>query len=98
MAAHPEVALTVDTDTFPPHFLVRGKVSLETVDGVPSECLEASRMQAGEAGMPTFEAQVQRMYRQMNRYRAANNASTIQGRSRGIPSGSRGALPTSESN
>src|SRR5260370_32344463 len=35
LAAHPQVALTIDTDTFPPHvLLVRGSASLETVRGL----------------------------------------------------------------
>jgi hypothetical protein len=68
LAAHPEVALTIDTDTFPPHaLLVRGTASLETVDGVPPEYLEASRKSVGEAGMPAFEAQVRALYQQMVR-------------------------------
>src|SRR5947209_3059681 len=34
LAAQPQVALTIDTDTFPPHvLLVRGNASLETIDG-----------------------------------------------------------------
>ena len=68
LAAHPQVALTIDTDTFPPHvLLVRGSASLETVEGVPPEYLEASRRQVGEAGMPAFEAQVRGLYQQMVR-------------------------------
>jgi pyridoxamine 5'-phosphate oxidase-like protein len=68
LAAHPQVALTVDTDTFPPHaLLVRGTAALETVDGVPREYLEASRKSVGEAGMPAFEAQVRQLYQQMVR-------------------------------
>jgi hypothetical protein len=68
LAAHPQVALTVDTDTFPPHaLLVRGTAALETVDGVPPEYLEASRKSVGEAGMPAFEAQVRQLYQQMVR-------------------------------
>jgi len=68
LAARPDVALTIDTDTFPPHvLLVRGKASLETVEGVPPEYLEASRKQVGEAGMPAFEAQVRGLYQQMVR-------------------------------
>jgi Pyridoxamine 5'-phosphate oxidase len=66
LAARPQVALTIDTDTFPPHvLLVRGKASLETVDGVPPEYLEASRKSVGDAGMPAFEAQVRQLYRHM---------------------------------
>jgi hypothetical protein len=68
LCAHPEVALTIDTDTFPPHvLLVRGSASLETVDGVPPEYLEASRKQVSEAEMPAFEAQVRALYQQMVR-------------------------------
>jgi hypothetical protein len=68
LAAHREVALTIDTDTFPPHvLLVRGSASLETVKGVPPEYLEASRKQVGEAGMAAFEAQVRGLYQQMVR-------------------------------
>jgi hypothetical protein len=47
--------------------LVRGSASLETVDGVPPEYLEASRKSVGEAGMPAFEARVRGLYEQMVR-------------------------------
>ena len=68
LTARPQVALTIDTDTFPPQaLLVRGSASLETVDGVPPEYLEASRKSVGEAGMPAFEAQVRGLYEQMVR-------------------------------
>jgi len=68
LAAHRQVALTIDTDTFPPHILlVRGRASLETVEGVPPEYLEASRKQVSEADMPAFEAQVRGLYQQMVR-------------------------------
>jgi hypothetical protein len=68
LARHPQVALTIDTDTFPPHvLLVRGTASLETVEGVPPEYLEAARKQVSEAGMPAFEAQVRELYQQMVR-------------------------------
>ena len=68
LGAHPEVALTVDTDTFPPQaLLVRGTASLETVDCVPPEYLESSRKSVGDAGMAAFEAQVRALYVQMVR-------------------------------
>jgi len=68
LAAHPQVALTIDTLTFPPHvLLVRGSASLETVEGVPPEYLEASRKQIAEAAMPAFEAQVRGLYQHMVR-------------------------------
>ena len=44
LRANPRVALTIDTVTFPPNVLmVRGTASIEIVDGVPSEYLEASK-------------------------------------------------------
>jgi pyridoxamine 5'-phosphate oxidase-like protein len=68
LAANPQVALTIDTVTFPPHvLLVRGRASLDTVEGVPPEYLEASRKQIADAKMPAFEAQVRQLYRQMVR-------------------------------
>jgi Pyridoxamine 5'-phosphate oxidase len=68
LASNPLVALTIDTETFPPHvLLVRGRASLETVDGVPPEYLEASRKQVSEAEMPSFEAQVRGLYERMVR-------------------------------
>jgi hypothetical protein len=68
LAAHPQVALTIDTNTFPPHvLLVRGRAALETVQGVPPEYLEAARKQISEAGMADFEAQVRGLYQQMVR-------------------------------
>jgi hypothetical protein len=68
LPANPRVALTLDTESFPPRvLLVRGTASLETVDGVPPEYLEAARKQVGDAGLPAFEAQVRGLYRQMVR-------------------------------
>lgn len=58
LAAHPLVALTIDTDRLAPHvLLVRGTVSLETVEGVPPEYFDASHKQVSERMTPTFEAE-----------------------------------------
>jgi Pyridoxamine 5'-phosphate oxidase len=66
LAANPKVALTVDTDSFPPHvLLVRGEAAVEVVDGVPDEFVEASRRFVGEEGMPEWEAGVRALYKQM---------------------------------
>lgn len=44
LRANPDVALTVDTDTQPPHvLLVGGTATLDTVNGVPKEYLDANR-------------------------------------------------------
>lgn len=43
LAVRPDVALTIDTETFPPNvLLVRGRATSELVAGVPPEHLEAS--------------------------------------------------------
>ena len=68
LRANPHVALTIDTMSFPPHvLLVRGTASLELVDGVPWEYLEAAKKQVGPEGMPAFETQVRGLYEQMVR-------------------------------
>jgi hypothetical protein len=66
LAANPKVALTVDTDRFPPHvLLVRGEAAVEVVDGVPEEFVAAARRFVGEAGMPAWEVGVRALYKQM---------------------------------
>jgi hypothetical protein len=66
LAANPKVALTVDTNSFPPHvLLVRGEAAVEVVEGVPDEYVEAARRFVGEEGMPEFEASVRALYKQM---------------------------------
>ena len=66
LTANPKVALTVDTNSFPPHvLLVRGEAALELVDGVPDEFVEASRRFVGEEGMPEWETGVRALYKQM---------------------------------
>jgi len=68
LETNPKLAMTIDTNSFPPHvLLVRGTATLELVDGVPPEYLEASRKQVGADQMPAFEAQVRAVYRQMVR-------------------------------
>jgi Pyridoxamine 5'-phosphate oxidase len=65
---NPKVALTIDTTAFPPHvLLVRGTATLEVVEGIPPEYLEASRKLVGARGWPEFEAQVRAMYKRMAR-------------------------------
>jgi hypothetical protein len=64
----PRVALTVDTESQPPNvLLVRGAASIDIVDGVPDEFLEASRKAIPEAQWPDFEAQVRALYPAMAR-------------------------------
>ena len=68
LQANPNVALTIDTTTFPPHvLLVRGTASVEIVDGVAPEFLEASRKYVGAEQWEAFEAQVHATYKQQGR-------------------------------
>lgn len=63
-----KVALTIDTDTQPPHvLLVCGTASIEVVDGVPPEFLEGSKKLVDEQQWQAFEAQVRELYEQMVR-------------------------------
>jgi pyridoxamine 5'-phosphate oxidase-like protein len=64
----PKVGLTIDTETHPPHILlIRGTASVEIVDGVPAEYLEASRKTMDADQFRGFEQQVRGTYDQMAR-------------------------------
>ena len=64
----PRVALTIDTDAFPPDvLLVRGVASVELVEGVPDEYLAASHKAIPEAQWSQFEDQVRSLYPAMAR-------------------------------
>jgi hypothetical protein len=66
LKAHPRVAITIDTESFPPSvLLIRGSATLELVDGVPDEYVEASRKLVGAEQMPEWEAGVRALYEQM---------------------------------
>ncbi len=68
LAKNPKVALTIDTDTQPPHvLLVRGTAHIEVIEGVPFEYLEASKKGIPEQQWNSFEAQVRALYKQMAR-------------------------------
>lgn len=63
---HPRVAITIDTETFPPHvLLIRGDASIEVRDGVPDEYLEASRKIVPPDQFERWEAGVRGLYDQM---------------------------------
>jgi hypothetical protein len=68
ITANPKVAMTIDTDTQPPRtLLVRGSASVEIIDGVPDEYLEASRKALPSEKASAFEAEVRSLYPQMAR-------------------------------
>jgi hypothetical protein len=68
LASNAKVALSIDTDTQPPHvLLVRGTATVQIVDGVPNEFLEASDKSLPRDQWAQFEAQVRSIYPQMAR-------------------------------
>ncbi len=68
LGRNPKVALTIDTDTQPPHvLLVRGTAQIEVIEGVAFEYLAASKKGIPEQQWNSFEAQVRTMYKQMAR-------------------------------
>lgn len=71
LRANPDVALTIDTDDFPPNvLLLRGRAELEWVDGIPDEFMRmngASSMTAEQR--EAWEAGVRSLYEAMYRIR-----------------------------
>jgi len=66
LEADGRVAITIDVPGPPPRvLLVRGRATLETVDGVPDGYLEASRRAIPREAWEDFETQVRAMYKQM---------------------------------
>jgi hypothetical protein len=65
---NPRVALTIDTEGFPPRaLLIRGAARLELVDGVPDDYIEASRKIVHEEQFGGWEAGVRELYERMTR-------------------------------
>jgi hypothetical protein len=63
---HPRVALTIDTEGFPPKvLLVRGAVEVEVVEGVPQVYVEASRRLVPPEAFDGWEAGVRALYDRM---------------------------------
>ncbi|MEF2979328.1 pyridoxamine 5'-phosphate oxidase family protein [Subtercola sp. YIM 133946] len=70
LAQRPQVAVTIDVGGTPADarsLLLRGTVTLETVDGIPAEYLAAAHKTMSEEEVAGFEQQVQTMYPQMVR-------------------------------
>ena len=65
---NPRVAVTIDTEGFPPRvLLVRGTAHLELVDGVPEEYIAASKRLVPDEKFDEWEAGVRALYEQMTR-------------------------------
>ncbi len=65
---NPRVAITIDTESFPPHvLLIRGEASVELVEGVPDVYIESSRKLVPADQFAAWEAGVRALYEQMAR-------------------------------
>jgi hypothetical protein len=59
LRANPDVALTIDTESFPPEvLLLRGRVSIAEVDGVVPEYALAARRYMGEQAAAPYLAKI----------------------------------------
>jgi nitroimidazol reductase NimA-like FMN-containing flavoprotein (pyridoxamine 5'-phosphate oxidase superfamily) len=70
LADRPDVAITVDGGDTPADaksVLLRGRATLETVDGIPEEYLMATTKAMDGSAVTEFEAAVRQMYPQMVR-------------------------------
>jgi hypothetical protein len=59
LRARPQVAVTIDTETFPPQVLsIRGKAGITEVDGIVPEYAQAARRYLGEEEGAAYLAQI----------------------------------------
>jgi hypothetical protein len=59
LRVNPAVAVTIDTETFPPEVLtIRGRAAVSEVDGVPPEYAAAARRYLGEEAAHEYLAQI----------------------------------------
>ena len=59
LRANPSVAISIDTDEFPPEVLsIRGRATMADVDGVVPEYAAAARRYLGEEAASTYLAQI----------------------------------------
>jgi hypothetical protein len=59
LRANPNVAVTIDTETFPPEVLtMRGRVEISEVEGVPAEYAAAARRYLGEEAASAYLEQI----------------------------------------
>jgi hypothetical protein len=66
LKANPKVAITIDTEQFPPHILlVRGTAQVDVVDGVPDFYVRASKKSVPPEDQASWEAGVRSLYKQM---------------------------------
>jgi hypothetical protein len=68
LRANPVVAVTIDTETFPPEVLtIRGRVAISEADGIPAEYASAARRYLGDEAALAYLAQIDRPVTKMAR-------------------------------
>ena len=78
LRSHPDVAVTIDAEGFPPDvLLLRGHVDVTDVEGIVPEYAQAARRYLGDEGGTAFLAQIDRPRNAHAPYRA----SSLMGRS-----------------
>ena len=64
----PKIAITIDTDDFPPKLLlIRGTAEVDIVDGIPGEFIEGARRQVPAEAFADWEAGSRALYDTMAR-------------------------------
>jgi hypothetical protein len=59
LRANADVAVTIDTETFPPEVLtIRGRAEISEVDGIPAEYAAAARRYLGDEAAQEYLAQI----------------------------------------
>jgi hypothetical protein len=59
LRAHPDVAVTIDTESFPPEVLsLRGRVEMSEFEGIPPEYAAAARRYMGEEAAEEYLEQI----------------------------------------
>jgi hypothetical protein len=59
LRANSDVAVTIDTETFPPEVLtIRGRAEISEVDGIPAEYASAARRYLGDEAAQGYLAQI----------------------------------------
>jgi hypothetical protein len=59
LRANSDVAVTIDTETFPPEVLtIRGRAEISEVDGIPAEYAAAARRYLGDEAAGAYLAQI----------------------------------------
>jgi hypothetical protein len=57
--AKPDVAVTIDTESFPPEVLtLRGRVTIREVEGIPAEYASAARRYLGDGAAGAYLSQI----------------------------------------